>query len=234
MHLRFKPGMDPTGTGNDAYLMSICDPVGAVGDAFSIDYIDDGGTIKLRAVAFSAAGYRLANIDGALTVGQWYSILAIFTNSTTFKIYLNATVNINEASTANPTPSGVTDWTIGALTYTNAIFAPTNGAIAECAVWNATLTQAEANMLTKGISPALVLPGNIVSYAPLLSRASPELEIVNGRHLTLVATPTVSDHPPVRYPRRRQIGATSTAAGPATTPGLLGHFDPELRLPGWF
>ena len=59
-----------------------------------------------------------------------------------------------------------------------------DGSLAEAAIWNAALSDAEVAALATGVSPLLVRPGSLVFYAPLardlLDRVG-GLQLLKGR-----------------------------------------------------
>lgn len=55
-----------------------------------------------------------------------------------------------------------------------------DGDIAEAAIWNVALSDAEIAMLAKGLSPLRVRPASLVSYVPMNGAASPVIDIVAG------------------------------------------------------
>ena len=89
-----------------------------------------------------------------------------------------------------------------------------SGSIAEAAVWDVNLTDAEIASLAKGFSPKLIRPQNLVFYIPLLN--DDDEDIVSGLSLTATGTPTDSDHPRIIYPSSTIIPfkAATGAASP--------------------
>lgn len=88
-----------------------------------------------------------------------------------------------------------------------------SGDLAEVAVWNIALSDADVLMLSLGVSPLLVRPDGLVFYVPLIGRYSPEIEVVGGLNMTVTGA-TQSEHPRVFYPGRVQIvKAISSAPG---------------------
>lgn len=71
---------------------------------------------------------------------------------------------------------------------------PFNGYVAECALWNTALTDAEIESLAKGFSPRRIRPQSLVFYAPLLRNLQ---DLRQGLALTAVNSPTVASHPRV-------------------------------------
>lgn len=89
------------------------------------------------------------------------------------------------------TPSGVDDTALGASGRLTNEF---TGRLAEWAVWNAALTDAEVATLALGVSPLLIRPNNLVAYWPLIR--DEDRDRVGGFHMTPSGSPTVADHPP--------------------------------------
>lgn len=84
-----------------------------------------------------------------------------------------------------------------------------DGLIAEAAIWDVTLTDAEVAVLAAGYAPPFVRPQNLVFYIPLV-RNNDE-DIVGGLSLTAFNTPTIGTHPRIIYPAAPfMIGQTPT------------------------
>jgi hypothetical protein len=69
-----------------------------------------------------------------------------------------------------------------------------NGLLAEHAVWNVGLTQADATALAKGFTPDQVRPQSLVFYAPLVRELR---DLRGGLAITAANSPTVANHPRV-------------------------------------
>ena len=69
-----------------------------------------------------------------------------------------------------------------------------NGRLAECAIWNVALTDAEIASLAKGFKPTRIRPQSLVFYAPLLRNLQ---DLKGGLALTNNNGATVADHPRV-------------------------------------
>lgn len=86
------------------------------------------------------------------------------------------------------------------------------GRLAEVAIWkNVVLTAAEAGILGKGYAAPLVRRGSLFLYWPLLTRNSPESEIVSNSRFTLSGT-SVTPHPAVMYPDASDVGFAGASA----------------------
>jgi len=76
--------------------------------------------------------------------------------------------------------------------------------IAEAAIWNVALTDAEVTVLATGVSPLLVRPQSLVCYLPLIR--DDDEDIVGGRSFTANGGPTIAAHPRVFYPGAVLVG----------------------------
>lgn len=87
-----------------------------------------------------------------------------------------------------------------------------NGAVAEAAIWNVALTDAEVAILGEGFSPLFVRPQNLVAYWPLIR--DEDQDRVGGYDLTAFNTPGIAVHPPMLYPAPPifAFGAAAVAA----------------------
>lgn len=86
--------------------------------------------------------------------------------------------------------------------------------LAELAVWNAALSDAEVASLfvssQTGKNPSEVLTGNCVGYWPFLGTTSPEPDSIGGIDFTLYNSPSQSTHPTINttagQPSRKRFG----------------------------
>lgn len=71
-----------------------------------------------------------------------------------------------------------------------------NAELAEVAMWSVELSADEITSLSKGFSPLLVRPQDLVFYAPLHGRALPELDQVSGLQLSSYGSPPTNTASP--------------------------------------
>ena len=69
-----------------------------------------------------------------------------------------------------------------------------SGDIAEAAIWNIALDDADVALLAKAFDPRMVRPEGLVFYAPLIGRYSPEIDRRGGLGLTVTGA-VASVHP---------------------------------------
>lgn len=100
-------------------------------------------------------------------------------------------------SVVNIALANATDVVIGARALIPSLWF-FSGRIAEAAIWNINLTDAEAAILGAGYSPLFVRPQNLVAYWPLIR--DEDQDRVGGYDLTPFNAPSIAAHPPVIYP----------------------------------
>ncbi len=90
-----------------------------------------------------------------------------------------------------------------------------SGKIAEVAMWDVALSDAEAVILSLGYSPLLVKPESLVFYAPLVGIPSAAAlnDRIGGLALANFNTVTAADHPRVFNPAPQALGLAAAAAG---------------------
>ena len=154
----------------------------AVGDPVRANVVGGGGT----SVAQTTTGY---------TVGQWHHAAGVFASATSRAAFIDG--GSKGTSAANNTPAGLTRTSIGhkAVSARTAFF---DGRIAEVALWNVALTDAEVAALARGVAPPFIRFDALVGYWPVWGLHDPEIDLtVNNRQMTLTASPAAASHAPV-------------------------------------
>lgn len=162
------------------------DPVGAV----------TATTSPVSAV--SSTGYA---------AGTWHHGCAVFASATSRAAYIDGGSKGTEATSR--TPAGMDTTLIGSAPSIASFF---DGQIAEAGIWDAALSDDEVAILGRAVSPLLVRPASLVAYWPILGRYSPEIDIVGGFNLSLVASPATADHPRIMLAAGSQSRRFTTAA----------------------
>jgi hypothetical protein len=171
------------------FVISFDTPVSGIYRIVSLSVTSAG---VARAIVFNdnASGSAFAaSPSGAVAINTPYVLTTVFTSSSSRSIFVNANKYSN---TDSLTISSPTRFAIGCSwdSASNSFF--NSGSIAEAAVWNAALTDAEVASLAAGFTPDQIRPQSLQFYAPLI-RDLADLRL--GRTITNVNSATVSTHP---------------------------------------
>lgn len=151
----------------------------------------------VRATAHDAGTIHPAVTTTGYSANTWHHACGVFASSTSRSAYIDG--GSKGTTTNSHTPIGIDRTYIGVVEgagLTNYM----SGRIAEAAIWNVALTDAEVLMLSKNRCPLFVRPANLVSYWPLLGANSPEIDPVGKYDMTLTNGPTKAEHPRILYP----------------------------------
>lgn len=176
--------------------------------AKSIRFIRTRGDVAgdpFEAQSDGAAGARSGNSCNA---NQWNHGLGIFVAKNSRSVMLNGGSLVTGTASFSSAVNAE-NATIAAFAWNNTVANFFTGYIAEVAIWNVALTEAEGQILAKGYSPLFVRPQSLVAYWPLLGRTSPEIDIVGGYAMTLYNSPPTVDHPRVLMPTLMALNVTA-------------------------
>lgn len=133
------------------------------------------------------------------TANAWNHAAAVFTSATSRQAFLNGV-----GGTVNTTASGTTTPSVTHIASLST-FSPINGSIAELGIWNVALTAAEILSLSKGVSPLLIRPNNLIRYWPLMGVGTETCRI-SGETLTVVGSMAKAAHGQVLMPSLPVLG----------------------------
>lgn len=153
--------------------------------------------------------FNQATSGGTVSQDTWHVATGVFAGDADRRAFLDG--GNKGTNTTDIVTSGVDRIYVGARDAGTQEF---NGQVAEAGIWDAALTDDEVAQLGLFVSPLLVRPQNLVWYAPVLGRHSPEIDIVGGFDLT-VTDATVADHPRVFYPAHSRLAFGAAAAPPS-------------------
>lgn len=172
--------------------------------------------------ADNAGNSATANTSTTFATNTWFHGCAVFAAVNDRRVYLNGAGKGTNATSR--TPSGINRTSVGYFDggAGNSPFAPAGtGDIAEVAMWNIALTDADVLCLSRGIHPFLVRPDSLIGYWPLIGSYSPEINLVsNTSVLTMQGTVTQSAHCRIFNPSNRGPQKFTTAAAAAFAPGI--------------
>ncbi|KKM82271.1 hypothetical protein LCGC14_1321200, partial [marine sediment metagenome] len=159
-----------------------------------------------------------------VSANTWHHAFGASASASDHKVILDGDTG-NKGTDATDVGSGVADWdrtSIGRLGDSTPSFY-FSGKIAECAIWNVALTDEEAAILSKGFSPLLVRPQNLVAYWPLFR--GEDADALNDRvgGLVLAATGVIDAvaHPDAMFRPAHQIIGRAAAVGGVTVLAAL-------------
>lgn len=163
----------------------------ATADRFEIDI---GGasfpqTARFRAQSSSPAVQGQPQITSVIAQNVWYAHTGVAESSTSRYVFYNGTKSTQ--NTISVTPATLTTLSIGARSTISALF---SGLVAEAAVWNAVLTDAEVTSLARGFKPFRIRPQSLQFYAPIVRNLQ---DLRGSRAITNNNSATVADHPRV-------------------------------------
>lgn len=135
-----------------------------------------------------------ANATAVFSTNVWHHGAGVWTSATNRAVFYDGGNKGTNAT--NVSISGEDRVAIGNFLDLNPS-SPFSGLLAEVAMWDAALSDAEVAILAAGYSPLFVRPQNLVFYAPIVRDL---LDRVGGLTLSLVGAPSVAPQPPIIYP----------------------------------
>lgn len=143
---------------------------------------------------------NLVTANYAYDDNKWAHATAVFTSDTSRTLYVSksgiTTIATKTTNIADATGTAFTSMAIGRRHVVGTSPQYFNGQVAEVGIWTAALTDDDVLALSLGASPALVRPGSLVFYAPLIRDLQ---DVRGGLAITNNNGATVSDHPRIYY-----------------------------------
>lgn len=168
---------------------------------------------EIEAVVYDGDTDTKAKTIAVYTLNTWHHGCAVFASNGDCRIYLDGGNRVNNA---NAHDAITIDRTSIAVSSDSTPWGYYSGMVAEAAIWNAVLTDAEAAILAKGYSPLFVHPQNLVAYWPLIR--DEDQDRVGGYDMTAFNAPSIAPHPPVIYPAPPHMAYVSAAVPPVGQP----------------
>ena len=188
-------------------------------------YYSNDGTLH------GGGSYTLATSSGTFTNATWNHACGVISSSTC-TVWLNGTKTTG-STTGSPVTTGSVDaLAIGVFKRTSGNSAFFGGSLAECAVWNATLTDQEASALAAGTSPTRVRPLSLIGYWPMFGLTGtggnePDLS-GNSRFMTNNGVTPPSNHAPLDTPTKH-VPTQWTIASATNYAMKTSYFFPQLH-----
>lgn len=167
---------------------------------FSI-FLSSSGTVNAQ--SFAGGASVQATTSTTVTLNAWNHVAGVYASTSSKAAYLNGGGKGTTSSIA--IPSGVNRTRIGLAGWA-APSSPSNGPIADVAVWNIALSDADVASLAAGVSPLLVHPEALVAYWPLVGNNSPENNFKsNSAVMSITGSLSKAAHPRIIMPKRRRL-----------------------------
>jgi len=181
--------------------------------SFTLDIRGDIGGDPIHAATTQSSADSHAATSSGYSANTWHHAAAVFTSPTSRAAFIDG--GSKGTNTTSRTPSSIDHINIGALDYSIGQAGAMSGRIAEAAIWNVALTDAEVASLAAGFTPPFIRPQSLVAYWPLVR--DEDQDNVGGYDLTPINTPSIAAHPPIIYPAQIFDGFT-TAGGAVAYP----------------
>ena len=177
----------------------------ATGSSDSITLSLSGTAVVADCTGGSGGGQAITSTPPP--TNTWFHACGVYTSTTSRAAYINGgSKGTDTTSTTTPFPSRTSIGKRDNASNDRAFGAGGTGYLADVAIWNVALTDAEVLSLSKGFSPLLVRPSALVFYSPLYGVGSSEPNLINSAaEATINGTLTQGFHPPIIMPRRPLI-----------------------------
>lgn len=176
---------------DDTDIDEVLMEIGDLDDDSHGHWIDADGTLEGDPVCvYSAEGDAAAETASGFSANTWHHAAGVVAASDDRRVYIDGGSKGTDAGEASST--GLDSVNIGAHgNGTPDLYF--SGRIAEAAIWNAALSDAEVVELAAGRSPLLVRPQSLVAYWPLVRDG--DEDVVGGYDMTPQNAPAVASHP---------------------------------------
>jgi len=185
-------------TGADGIMEIGVNDTGATRSGFRLILRGNVAGDPINATKFSGSTFREAATTTGFTAGTWHHAAGVWSATNDRAAYIDGgskgtnTQTVTFASTPDRT------WIGRVRGLTNYVHSDLD-AVAEAAIWNVALSDAEIALLAKGLSLLLIQRGAIAAYWPLFGVNSPEPDWKGVANLTLNGAPAKADHKAIFY-----------------------------------
>lgn len=163
--------------------------------SWNIAYLVAAGAIAGDPVtivtAENIAAIRSENTTSGFSASTWTHACGVWTSSTSRKVFINGGSAGTGSASSNPSGFNNTQYAVGKNGNPTTYFQHFGGLIAEAAIWNVALTDAEVASLADGVSPAKIRPQSLVRYRPFVREP---LCVRSGVAVTTSGSPAAASH----------------------------------------
>jgi hypothetical protein len=173
---------------------------GPGGDFFGLAARGDAAGDPIQVSTYDFEGpFTPAVTTTGYSINTWHHACGVWASSSDRRAFIDGGSKGTD-STDNPISNTPTHTSVGRIYRNTGDTESMDGSIAEAAIWNVALTDAEVGVLATGIKPTQVRPENIVLYVPLVRDTDKDL--IGGLSFSKVGSPAISRHTRVYYPRK--------------------------------
>jgi hypothetical protein len=183
-------------------------------DYWRLDFEGGAAGDPIAFISRGTGGNVNAETSTGFSSGQWHHACGIELSDSSRAVYIDGGSKGTESTTVTPENSDRVSIGRSGDSTPGAYF---DGRIAEAALWNAALTDAEVASLAAGYSPLFIRPQSLVAYWPLIR--DEDQDRIGGYDLTPFNTPSIASHSPIIYPPLLPLIVSAAAA--ATVAGKL-------------
>lgn len=151
----------------------------------------------VRFIAKVTAGASRAATSTGYSAGTWHHACGVAVSINDRRVFIDGGSKNTQTSTRDP--SGMDRTSIGVGVHASDVNFM-DGRIAEAAIWNIALSDAEVALLAQFVSPLLIRPDALVAYWPIIGRFAPEIDRWGGFDMTVTSAPPAAAHLRVFYP----------------------------------
>ena len=129
-----------------------------------------GATAVVSMQVGGSGTFATRSTTATVSASTWHHVAGTWNNTAgqPFAAYLDGATNGATNSNRTPTAGNLNRTYLGTTYVSSALAQYLNGRIAEAAIWNAVLSDAEIVSLAKGYRPSLVQPEKLLYYAPIV------------------------------------------------------------------
>lgn len=174
---------------------------------------------QAQAHSRNATGTGASATSAVMTAGMWYHVGAMYSGTSSRKVFLNGAVSQNTNAITVNTCTGLALGTtmVGASSFGNYL---SEGQLENWGVWSSTLTDEEVAALGKGVQPIHIRPQSLVYWWRnwgTLAVSTTIRDVMDRAHLTTANTSASAESPvmPGRRPWHQLRRRDAAAAAPA-------------------
>lgn len=211
----------PNGDGVSDKLMSIA----KVSEATRFFVIQTRGDVAGDPLQMwtRGGGSNVDDTSNSINFNVWNSACGRWTSTTARDVILNGDFANKGSSTAAGDPGAMDTTSIGRIGDSSPSTSD-DVDIAEAAMWNVVLDDAEVAALAVGYSPDHIRPQSRAGHWRIFGRNSPETDLIVPNNLVVTGTAAVVPHPRIIYPKRKVYVGVAGAA-PAADEEHEGFFE---------